>query len=118
MERQIHITEIVAHCVTRARGEEAARKLLGYLEVSPVEIDLNGVEMVSLSFLDGLLSFIASYYKKPNIIFQIDRPDIEKKLAHIASIRHTDINYRYVKQPVQHVEPRPPRSSKTTFVPA
>lgn len=110
MITQIHINRLTPSCVTRARGEEAAKKLYAHSGTKPVEVDLSGIEMISLSFLDGLLFSFCKSSNKKRIIFYIDSPDTENKLARIAGMRHITIHYHYRGQEVRPVEPRPPHT--------
>jgi len=118
MREQVHITQLVPYCVTRARGEEAAKRLRRHHGTKPIEVDLSGVEMVSLSFLDGFLSYFRHLGKERNIVFNIDSPDVEEKLARIAGIRCSAIYCHFVNQKVQRVEPRLVNLPKAILIPA
>ena len=114
--RRVHISQLVSPCITRARGEEAGEKLQRYTDVEHIEVDLGDIEMVSLSFLDGLISHFLRLGREQNIVFQIDTPTLEDKLARVAGIRHAIIYYRYGEREIQQAEPKLIDSHKATFM--
>lgn len=112
--KSIHISQLSSRCVTRSRGKEAGEKLQKYLESGPVEIDLCDVEIMSMSFLDGLITQLLASANTDMIIFRIDDPMVRDKLARIAEIRSACLFHRTNTGKVRRVVPKTPVSYKTT----
>lgn len=88
MVKRLHVTDLTTPCITRARGEEAFRALKTHLDKpGSVEIDLRGVDLLSSSFLDGLINSLAISGLLSNVTFAVDDADIRAKLARIAGLR-------------------------------
>ena len=118
MRKHIHISQLSSPCITRWRGQEAGEKLQGYLEDEPIEIDLNEVEMVSLSFLDGLVSYLLTLGSMDKVIFRASDPMVEDKLARVAGIRLAPLFYRVGDGDIRQLVPKHTISKKPTFVPS
>lgn len=115
--RKIHIRQLASPCITRIRGEEASERLDSYIGVDQIAIDFDGVEIVSLSFLDGLIAKLVKSHKEENVIF-ITSPDIEDKLARIVGIRSATIYCNSNDGIVQRITPKFYRSQGAAFVPS
>lgn len=94
MSRRIRVTQLSSRCITRSRGQNAGRKLQRYLEAGPVEIDLDGVEMLSMSFLDGLICHFIEHGNEELVTFRVSDPAVKNKLARLAAIRCVTLYYR------------------------
>ena len=114
--RRVNISQLASPCVTRARGEEASKKLLGYMDIDQIEVDFNSVEMVSLSFLDGFVTNLMKIAKEKNVVFIIN-PQIEEKLARIAGIRKATIYHCLDGQVIQPVKPKEYEPHDSVFIP-
>jgi hypothetical protein len=113
----VHIGQLAYPCVTRVRGEEAATKLQRQVGINHIEVDLSGVDMVSLSFLDGLISHFLRLGKETDFIFKIDTPILEEKLARVAGIRNTTIHFHYDEKKIRRIKPKFSRPQKPVFIP-
>ncbi len=116
MERHIHITELHSLCIMRWRGEKAYEKLQGYLQEGLVEVDLDGVELLSMSFLDGLVSKLIAFHLADKVTFRVSDPTVRDKLARIAGIRSATLFYRSGDQDTRQVLPKAEMLYKATFV--
>jgi len=114
--RRIAISQLAFPCVTRARGEEASKKLQDYVGVDQIEVDFNGVEMISLSFLDGFISSLMKINKEKNVVLVIN-PQIKEKLARIAGLRNATIYHCLNGRAIQQIRPRLYESHDSVFIP-
>jgi hypothetical protein len=88
MVKRLHVTDLAIPCITRARGEEAFRAAKAHLDKhGSVEIDLGGIDLLSSSFLDGLINGLALCGLISNVTFAVDDAEIRAKLARIAGLR-------------------------------
>ena len=114
METSVSITELAPATITRSRGHEAYRKLQDYLAGEAVEIDLSGAELLSMSFLDEIVSKLLESRQLDRVTFLAADPSAQQKLARIAGIRNTSIFFRTKKEePRQLVQPRQTDSAVT-----
>ena len=114
--KHIFIEQFVQPCITRQRGKEAFSKLQEYLMETPVEIDFSNCEIVSLSFLDELISQICKSSELNKVIFRAPNPLIEDRLARISGFRNVSIFCRTNNKAVYEVTPQLPVLEKATFV--
>ena len=121
METSVSITRLAPTTVTRPRGEEAYRNLREYLPAGAVEVDLNSAELLSVSFLDGLVLRLLEANQLDKVTFVASDPGVQRKLSQVAGVRHVEILFRTEKggsrRPVPpraftKVELDPPPSSK------
>ncbi len=75
---------------TRERGEEAYKKLAPVLvKGHQVVLDLDSIDSVSPSFLDGLLLRLNEHGQ--SVSFRTKRPRVKGRLRRIAFLRHVPI---------------------------
>ena len=117
MTRDIQIIDLGSPCVTRKRGQEAAKLLKTQLDAQSTILDLNGVEMLSFSFLDGLISDLTAEVNAARLVFHADDPEVIDKLARIAAIRNICIFTRGTRRRARPVVPMPPQTSSVLFAP-
>ena len=115
MAIQLHVSDLSSPCITRARGQLAAERLLSYLTTDSVEIDLNDVEMLSTSFLDGLVSHLPAQDIKNKVTFLVNDPIVKNKLARVAAVRHIDLYYCSHNNKRRTVNWKSPSSLKAVF---
>lgn len=116
MLRQIHIEDLSSPCVMRSSGQKAAHKLEEYLGAREcAEIDLDNVEIVSMSFLDELIHHLHESTNLDKVIFRVSDSAIKDKLERIAQIRSVKIRYRSGEEGVSIVTPRSPILHKATL---
>jgi hypothetical protein len=98
VEKRIHITELCSPCIMRWRGQQAYDKLEKYLALGHVEVDLDGAELLSMSFLDELVSKLVASNSLDKVTFVVNEPVVRDKLARIAGIRAISLFCRSSKQ--------------------
>lgn len=101
----IHMHELARPCLTRRRGEEVYSRLQSGSYADPIEVDLNGVDLLSMSFLDGLIAKLLSANEASRITFVTDDEAVLHKLARIAEIRDAKLYYREDRSPIRHITP-------------
>ncbi len=79
---------------TRSKGGVAYHKLSTFLGHKIVEIDLDGAETPSLSFLDDITSSLFKDSVLDKVTFKTDSNVTRDKLSRIAEIHSIDIYYR------------------------
>ncbi len=110
MKKIVHVSALSPLCVTRARAKQAVKKLMPYLSGNTVEIDFNDVAVVSLSFLDELVSNLTGPASEGKIVFRTHDKLIKNKLSMIADIRSCSIFCRDEKEVYKiaaHSDPMP-----------
>jgi hypothetical protein len=93
----VHITELASPCLTRQRGKEAYRNLVPYLHAGQVDVILDGVEMLSLSYLDGIVNSLIATGSTGDVTFVVSDQRFMNKLARVAEIRQTKLFARHPK---------------------
>ena len=99
----IDVSELTKSTITRERGNEAFENLEKIIkDNSPdiVTIDLTISDMVSLSFLDGIIVNIQKKLglRRVKICFIVKNEDILKKLKKVVTLRDFKGYYRYVNE--------------------
>ena len=99
----INVSELTKSAITRGRGNEAFENLEKIIkDNSPdiVTIDLTISDMVSLSFLDGIIVNIQKKLElgKVKFCFIVKGEDILKKLKKVVTLRDFKGYYRYVNE--------------------
>jgi hypothetical protein len=81
----IKMREMSPIALTRKRGEEAFDALESSLRSDQVEIDLEGMDMLSRSFLDGFVSRLSTVNKLNDVVFVTTQRDVLTKLGKISA---------------------------------
>jgi len=115
MARLVRIMNLSPICITRARGHQAYQNLRILLADSDVEIDLDGVDMVSASFLDALVSGLVQSATLHKVTFRVSNQTLRDKLARIAATRSLVLLYRSHDEPPHVITPKPYTFSPTSF---
>ena len=89
--RKIPLTTLAPYYTTRRRGEEACKSLLSVMHESPVVLDLDDVDAVSLSFLDGLILHLMNSGHLDAVMFTTANSATEMKLGRLAGTRGANI---------------------------
>ena len=111
----IHISELSETCATRIRGHKASRRLKPYLRKGKVEIKLDGVEILSTSFLDELIAQLIKAGNTEKVIFKNGSSMVKDKLARISGIRNTTIYYQSRNGRIHEIHPKPFEPLRATF---
>ncbi len=94
MVQRVDVKSLSPSTITRARGEEAFKKLRELLERGAVELQLDSVDLLSMSFLDEIVRLLASRRQTEQVTFVTDDPATMDKLERIAAVRSADICVR------------------------
>jgi hypothetical protein len=92
--RTINAHDLSPVTVTRARGEEAAPRLLSILESEPVELALDDAELISGSFLDEIIRQVSAAQKLRQVTFVSEKESTIRKLKTIAANRNIHVYWR------------------------
>lgn len=102
----IHVSQLAPKQVTRRRGEQAYDALSKHLDNGPVEIDLDGVPLLSASFLDGLISRLIRADRIVDVTFVTNQDGVVEKLGRISSIRAVPVYQGVRGEQRKQVTPR------------
>lgn len=116
-EKIMNIDQLARPCITRERGKEAATKLLKYLNDNRIVLDLNNVEILSFSFLDEFIFWLAGSANMRNIVFRVNDQIICDKLARIVAIRQMWLYYQTGNEKPHLLEPKESKSYKANYIP-
>ena len=94
METSLSVKQLSRSSVTRARGHEAYRELRKQLANGPVEVDLRGEELLSISFLDEIVLRLLESSQLDRVTFLTADPTMLRRLGRVASIRKAPILFR------------------------
>ena len=117
----LRIAELGVATLTRPRGYEAYERLSTFLaRTSALELSLDGVTMISMSFMDGIVEKLIAAHELDRITFVTAEPKTRDKLARIAGlhagasifIREPDSATRRAVEPIY--PDRPDSSLETT----
>ena len=88
---KVALTGLSTGFTTRKRGEEAYEKLLPELLNGPIVLDLDGTDVLSTSFLDGLLLQLKNDDHIGNVVFATSDPLTKIRLERLGGARSVDI---------------------------
>lgn len=116
--QQVHVKDLVSSTVTRARGEEAFANLERFLAQGPLELLVDGVELLSTSFLDEIVRLLAARGETSKVTFVTDDLLAVGKLARVSAVRGAHIYTRGANDAQRTlVVPRQVSSGQSTFAP-
>ena len=92
-------------CVSRRRGEEAYDALKNHLNTGTVELELGGSDIISTSFLDGLVSKLLVNGETELVTFVTDDTRHIEKLKRISGLRSAILYSRASGQTQSQVPP-------------
>ena len=91
VSEKVELTELSSGFTTRRRGEEAYQRLLPKLRHGAVVLRLDGTDVLSASFLDGLLLKLVNDGHHGNVVFVTSNPLTKTKLERLSGTRSVDI---------------------------
>ena len=94
MNQQVHVRQLSQPSVTRARGAEASVSLARLLDNGPIELELDGVDLLSASFLDEIVRLLAKRSQIEKVTFVTDDILTLDKLKRISAVRNARIYAR------------------------
>lgn len=107
MDRSItilNVSELSRVLTTRGRGTEAYHEFASHFKEGPVALDLDDAEVISASFLDGLLLRLIEDKLLNSVSFKTSNPRFYTRLQRISADRQVDI-HRYRDGCVEKIEP-------------
>ena len=116
MVQRLRINEFVSSCMTRRRGEEAYQLLAPYMRSGPIEVEFDGANVVSSSFLDELVRNLNQADQTEAVTFVTDDDQILDKLARITGTRGAVIYVRSEGAERHRVAPQTGVEYTTEFV--
>jgi len=111
----LKLEDLAETSLNRKRAKEAYDALRRRDTGSQVEIDVNGVELPSLSFLDEFIFRLEKDGMLGRVLFVTAKPQHLAKLARVSEIRNIEIR-RMVDDRPEVIEPKP--GPKLTKIPA
>ena len=109
----VDVNELSSRFLSRERGHEAAEKLEDdYVDVERICINLDASDVVSLSFLDGLILALNQKNMLTKVVFNTQKSDVLGKLSCIAGAREVAI----YDASLTKITPMLPKEEKLSFV--
>ena len=93
MERRLHVSDLGMPTLTRTRGREAYRDWREQWREGSATILLDGVTMLSLSFLDGLVLELLAAGELERVTFETREPRTQDKLTRVAGLHPEALLY-------------------------
>ena len=94
----VHLHDYTERGLLRRRGEQAYQKMRHHFNTSGVEINLDGLNSMSMSFIDGIISKLILNEQLDRVTFVTDNDRTLEKLGTISGFRNTPIFYRSSEQ--------------------
>lgn len=113
--KSVDLASLAARFTTRGRSDEAYAELRPNLGGGPVAINLDGIDSLSASFLDGLLLRLLEGDHLQDVTFVTRNARTQEVLARLSSVRSVDIRLLNEQGEVETVTPRPFRQLKPRF---
>ncbi|MPZ14433.1 MAG: hypothetical protein GEU73_08420 [Chloroflexi bacterium] len=117
MAQRVGIETLSESTVTRARGKQAAEKLLGLLREDEVDLYVDNAEVLSTSFLDAIVLELGAASALPGLTFITSEPTVVSKLERIAAIRQASLHVRGPNRRARLAIQPSRRSTAATFSP-
>lgn len=86
MDATVHVKDLGSPALTRPRGREAGMRLRGERPAGDLVVSLDGLEMLSMSFLDGLVLDLAEAGELRRVTFQTQDSRMRGKLQRVADL--------------------------------
>ena len=112
---KVSLTELSTGFSTRKRGEEAYEKLLPKLLDRTLVLDLDGTNVLSTSFLDGLLLQLINNDYLSNVVFATSDPLTKIRLERLSGARAADIRLVNSRGIARRVKKRAPYVVRPIF---
>ncbi len=93
MRHVASIGDLGVPAATRPRGREAVQKFRQRWPAGDLAVSLDGVSLLSLSFLDELITGLAAGGDLARVVFVTDEPRTMEKLARVAFL-HPEVQIR------------------------
>ena len=106
MTTSIDINDLDIRLVTRRNGEKAYNILKIHLVSGDVDLLIEDVNTMSMSFLDGLIAKLIAADELTKVTFVTDDHSLREKLSRIAEIRDAKFYYRVKNESKRRVVPQ------------
>ena len=107
-DRMVSLIDLSPAFSTRKRGAETYVKLLPLLQDGPVVLDLDGIDLMPVSFLDGLMLRLMESGHAEDVSFKATNPLAIDKLRRLSGLRGVDIFLHRPSGRLEKLEPRNP----------
>ena len=94
----LHLSDYTERGLLRRRGEQAHQKMSHHFDAGDVEINLDGLNSMSMSFIDGIISKLVINKQLDRVTFVTDNDRTLEKLGTISGFRNTPIFHRSSEQ--------------------
>ncbi len=101
----LHLSDYTERGLLRRRGEQAHQRMNHHFDSADVEINLDGLNSMSMSFIDGIISKLVLNDQLDRVTFVTDNERTLEKLGTISGFRNTPIYYRSSEQTVRSLVP-------------
>ena len=106
-DRMVSLLDLAPAFSTRKRGSETYVKLLPLLQDGPIVLDLDGIDLMPVSFLDGLMLGLMESGHVEDVSFKSTNSLAIDKLRRLSGLRGVDI---FIHQPSGRLEKLEPRN--------
>lgn len=113
--RPVSLVELSPSFSTRGRGAEAYEILLPLLNDGPILLDLNGIEIMPASFLDGLLLRLVEGGYANNICFMTDDARAKERLRRVSGLRGIEVFVCGPGGDSERLDPTYPQAAQVQF---
>jgi hypothetical protein len=112
---EVALKRLAPAFTTRARGEEAYRKLLPILKDGSVVLVIDDPDIPSSSFLDGLLLQLLKYDRLDDVVFAVSDDWTRRNLARISGTRSIDVRVTNALGAARKIKGIAPATVSPTF---
>lgn len=109
-DRIVSLLDLSPSFATRRRGAETYTKLLPLLQNGPVVLDLDGIDLMPVSFLDGLMLRLIESGHSTDVSFKTTNPRAIDNLRRLSGLRNVDVFLYGPSGRPNKLEPRHPEA--------
>lgn len=102
----LYLRDYTERGLLRRRGEQAYQRMSLNFNAGDVEINLDGLNSMSMSFIDGIVSKLVLNEQLDRVTFVTDSDRTLEKLGTISGFRDTPIFYRPSEQTPRVLVPK------------
>lgn len=106
--RMVSLLDLSPAFSTRKRGTETYFKLLPLLQDGPIVLDLDGIDLMPVSFLDGLMLRLMESGHSEDVSFKATNSLAIDKLRRLSGLRGVNIFLHCPSGRLEKLEPRSP----------
>ena len=113
--RMVSLLDLSPAFSTRKRGAETYFRLLPMLKEGPVVLDIDGIDLMPVSFLDGLMLRLMKSGHDQHVSFKATNSLAVEKLRRLSGLRGVDIFLHCPSGRLEKLEPRSPDTLQVHF---